>query len=86
MKKPPPPIDDVDASGVPGTRVDLTAQRTAQRESSSPALPNERDERVGATGGVQSTRIRQGARDLKQGLVDTSRAPEADAAYQKLKR
>lgn len=38
------------------------------------------------TGGVQSSRVQQGARDLKRGIQDTSRAPETDDAYKKLKK
>lgn len=50
-----------------------------------PALPSERDEKVGMTGGVQSELIQQGALDLKRGIQDTGRATEADAAYKKQK-
>jgi hypothetical protein len=53
---------------------------------SEPALPHERDESTNMTGGVQSKLVQQGARDLKRGLEDTSRAPEADRAYKKLKK
>jgi len=49
-------------------------------------MPHERDEAVGATGGIPSERIRQGHRDLKRGLQDTSRGPEAGRAYEKLKK
>ena len=38
------------------------------------------------TGGEPSAAVQQGARDLKRGLQDTSRAPEADRAYKKLKQ
>lgn len=62
--------------------VDLTASKA----SSEPLLPNDRDEKVGATGGVPSAPVQQGARDLKRGLQDTSRATEADAAYAKQKK
>jgi len=55
-------------------------------ESPRPRLPHDRDEKVGMTGGVQSARVQQGARDLKRGLRDTTRAPEAEAAYRKLKK
>ena len=65
-----------------GEGVDLTSQD----ESASPKMPHERDERVGMTGGAQSSRVQQGARDLKRGLQDTSRATEADRAYKKLKK
>jgi hypothetical protein len=49
-------------------------------------MPHERDESAGATGGVPSARVQQGGRDLKRGVQDTSRAPEADTAYRKLKQ
>jgi hypothetical protein len=54
--------------------------------SSSPELPNERDEKVDMTGGVQSSRVQQGARDLRRGVKDTSRSVEADETYKNLKR
>ena len=53
---------------------------------SEPAMPHERDESTSMTGGVPSKVVQQGARDLKRGLEDTSRAPEADRAYKKLKK
>lgn len=53
--------------------------------SKSPAMPHERDERTGMTGGVPSERVAQGHDDLERGLKDTSRSTEADAAYRKLK-
>ena len=74
--------------GQPGT-VDLTEKRTGKTPLASPAtphLPHERDEAVGATNAVPSEKVRQGFRDLERGLQDTSRAPEADAAYDKLKK
>jgi len=58
----------------------------APERSSEPQLPHERDEAVGTTGGVPSERVRQAHRDLKRGLQDTSRAPEAGRAYDKLKK
>lgn len=54
------------------TGVDLTLEAP----SSDPALPHERDEKVGMTGGVQSSRVQQGARDLKRGSQNTSCAPK----------
>jgi len=69
--------------------IDLTEEPGGHNPLASPAtphLPHERDEVVGATGGVPSEKIRQGYRDVKRGLQDTSRAPEADAAYDKLKK
>jgi len=64
------------------TGVDLTSAAA----STSPKMPHERDEDAGMTGGVPSARVQQGQRDLKRGLQDTSRAPEADTAYRKLKK
>ena len=49
-------------------------------------MPNDRDEKVGMTSGAQSQTVQQGARDLKRGLQDTSRATEANNAYAKLKK
>lgn len=69
--------------------IDLTEKPVGDDQLASPAtphLPHERDEVVGATGGVPSEKVRQGYRDVKRGLQDTSRAPEADAAYDKLKK
>ena len=64
----------------------LNVNLTAVARSGSSLLPHERDEKAGMTGGIPSARVRQGARDEKRGVLDTSRAPEADAAYRKLKR
>lgn len=55
-------------------------------EANRPPLPHDRDEKAGATGGVPSPTVQQGARDVARGLSDTTRAPEADAAYRKLKK
>ena len=69
--------------------VDLTEKSTGEKSLASPVtphLPHERDERVGVTDAVPSEKVRQGYRDVKRGLQDTSRAPEADAAYDKLKK
>lgn len=65
----------------PGVQVDLTTAASP----ASPALPHERDQSVGATGGVPSKRMAQAASDLKRGVTDTSRGAEADTAYDKLK-
>jgi len=64
------------------TTVDLTSKAGP----STPPLPHERDQSVGMTGGVPSGVVQQAARDLKRGLEDTGRAPEADRAYKKLKK
>jgi hypothetical protein len=55
-------------------------------DSSNPQMPHERDEGVGMTDGKPSERVRRGHDDLKRGVQDTSRAPEADRAYEKLKK
>lgn len=64
--------------------IDLTTRRATRADK--PPLPHERDEKVGMTDGNPSQRVQQGARDVKRGVLDTSRAPEADAAYRKLKQ
>jgi hypothetical protein len=48
-------------------------------------LPHDRDEQAGMTGGIASPLVQQGARDLQRGIKDTSRAVEANVAYEKLK-
>jgi hypothetical protein len=68
--------------GTTAVGVDLSSRKP----SSSPTLPHERDEGAGMTGGVASERIAQGHRDLKRGIEDTSRAPEADRTYRRLKK
>jgi len=70
------------ATGGPSNGVDLVKPK----DSSAPQMPHERDEAVGSTGGVPSKRVQQGHRDLKRGVQDTSRAPEAGRAYDKLKK
>lgn len=57
-----------------------------KKPSSTPHMPHERDEAVGATGGEPSARVQQGARDVQRGVKDTSRGTEADTAYRKLKK
>lgn len=53
--------------------------------SSNPHMPHDRDERVGMTNGQPTEPIQQAHDDVERGLKDTTRAPEADAAYKKLK-
>lgn len=49
-------------------------------------LPHDRDQATDMTSGEQvSPRIEQAARDTENGLKDTSKAPEMDIAYKKLK-
>jgi hypothetical protein len=63
-----------------------TLEPISARESPDAALPHDRDESVGMTGGVQSALVQQAARDLKRCIRDTSRAPESDDAYRTLKK
>jgi hypothetical protein len=58
----------------------------ARAPATGPELAHDRDEKVGSTDGVPSQRVQQGARDLKRGVQDTSRAVESDEAYRKLKK
>lgn len=68
------------------TKVALTTlARPPTDAQASPRLPHENDEAVGSTADVPSKRIQLGLRDLQKGIQDTSRAPEADSAYRKLK-
>jgi hypothetical protein len=47
-----------------------------------PELPHERDESTDAPDENLRAVARQGAQDLQRGMKDTSRKPEADAAYE----
>lgn len=48
-------------------------------------LPRDRDEAVDMTsGGRKSPLIKQAAKDIAEGLKDTSKAPEMDRTYKKL--
>jgi hypothetical protein len=77
-----PSADHPKAAKNPQADVDLSTSRP----SSSPEMPHEHDQHVGSTGGTPSAAVQQGAKDLKRGLQDTSRAPEANRAYQKQKK
>ncbi len=72
----------------PAAHCDLTDDTvtTKTTPAAKPALPHERDEQVGMTGGIASPVVQQGARDLKRGIQDTSKSVETDAAYAKLKQ
>ena len=63
-----------------------SAHAGATAAAGKPAMPHERDEDAGMTGGVPSPQVQQGHRDLQRGVEDTSRAPEADQAYKQLKK
>lgn len=68
------------------------ALRAATRPDKAPAVqptPTPDDGRAapgGMDGSQPSAPLRQAFRDLKRGVQDTDRGPEADSAYKKLKR
>lgn len=62
------------------------ANSASNTHAQAPALPHERDEKVGMTGGIGSPVVQQAARDLKRGIQDTSKSVETDVAYAKLKQ
>jgi hypothetical protein len=86
MATPPTRTAQRATRAVPRTKTDATVDLTASKPSSEPLMPHDRDEKAGMTGGVSSKKVQQGARDVQRGLQDTSRAPEADEAYKKLRR
>jgi len=62
----------------------MATQRRPAKQA-RPQLPHERDETPGMTDGVPNERQKQAHRDVSRGVQDTSRAPEADRAYRRLK-
>lgn len=48
-------------------------------------LPHERDQSVDMTHGEPDAQMEQAYKDVKRGLQDTDRGPQADKAYQKQK-
>ncbi len=62
------------------------ANSASNTHAQAPALPHERDEKVGMTGDIVSPVVQQAARDLKRGIQDTSKSVETDVAYAKLKQ
>ena len=77
-----PPRKKTPADGVNNVAVDLETPEA----SKSPAMPHERDESTGMTGGATSERMAQGHDDVERGVKDTSRGTEADETYRKLKK
>lgn len=75
-----------EAARVPPTTAGVDINLTATAPPGETALPHERDQKGGMTDGIPSPRVQQGARDVKRGVLDTSRALEADSAYRKLKQ
>ena len=49
-------------------------------------LPNERDESISMTPDLPDPMIKQAAKDVANGLQDTSRSAETDRAYKKLRK
>ena len=49
------------------------------------SLPHERDQSTDMTAKKPDPKIRQAGRDLDRGLQDTSKSPEMNRAYNKLK-
>ena len=49
------------------------------------AMPHERDQSTDMTPEANDPVIEQAARDVKRGMKDTSKGPEMDKAYDKLK-
>ena len=63
--------------GQQGAPRDASAENTLE-------LPRDRDEAVDMTSGHPSPLIEQAAKDIDEGLKDTSKAPEMDQTYKKL--
>ncbi len=49
------------------------------------SLPHERDQSTDMTADAPDTVVQQAQRDINRGLEDTSKAPEMNRAYKKLK-
>lgn len=88
-------VEDKSAARAPNTParkapgkpdVDKTVDLTEAPKTGEASLPHERDQTVGMTDGVPSKTVQQAHRDVKRGLQDTSRAPEAEKAYEKQKK
>jgi hypothetical protein len=59
--------------------------RASSDPDSVPRPPHERDESADSQNSSPRAEIEQASRDLKRGLQDTSRSPEADSTYRKPK-
>ena len=88
----PTPTDATAGKGMP--EKPPLAQRSRPGKLTTPAdsaaeaslaLPHERDQSPDSANQPASPEVAQGARDLKKGIKDTSKAPEMDKAYKKLK-
>lgn len=90
-----PPAPPAGGKGMPARSPDPQAQRAPPGEHESARdrslentleLPRDRDEAVDMTSGQTSPQIAQAARDIKNGLKDTSKQPEMNQTYQKQKQ
>ncbi len=77
--------------GTVGKSIRLKAKLVAPEKRQSlgkPArrLPKAPDESINPAGAIPSEPMKQAARDIKRGLVDTDRGAEADRTYRKLKQ
>jgi hypothetical protein len=59
--------------------------RVSSDQDAVARLPHERDESADSQNSPPRAEIAQASRDLKRGLQDTDRGPEADSTYRKLK-
>jgi hypothetical protein len=72
------------------TRWNKALRTESASKAAAPVQPkathDDRDDAAGLADGVRpSESMRQGAIDVERGVKDTSRAPEADRAYKRLK-
>ena len=65
--------------------VDLAPSPHHAAVEASLSLPHERDQSTDMTADAPDAVVQQAQRDLKRGLQDTSKAPEMNRAYSKLK-
>ncbi len=66
-----------------------TERRTTAQDASAEAsleLPNDRDQSTDMTPATPDPVVKQAAKDVKQGLSDTSKGAETDKAYSKLRK
>jgi len=64
----------------------LRVSRLPRPASDKPAPADQRDAPAGRIDDHPSAPLRQAHEDLKRGVQDTDRGPEADRTYKKLKR
>ena len=85
------PAQPAAGKGMPATDPQPQKPRVGQQPDLKDAsveasleLPRDRDEAKDMTSGQPSPLIEQAAQDVKDGLKDTSKAPEMDRTYKKL--